>query len=127
MATNLLLKLATGDHRIPLAQVHAVAGYATLRGEASDYFAGWLTFHGRDVPVFDLNQVVCEKPTAETFGSRIILVPAADASEFQWIGLLASGVTDTVGTDAPGVVAFDLDLYLPMLMTLIPERPAVEQ
>ena len=127
------LRLQTGLHSIPLERVDHLAGYATLTGQADDYFLGWLTFHGREVPVFDLNRVVCEAPTPEQFGSRIILVRTAGGADGRQIGLLAGGVTDTLSASSPGSIAdaaaaeeaqaLDLDMYLPMLAMLIPPAP----
>src|SRR5579871_1476970 len=69
--TALRLQLASGECAIPLERAYYVAPFATLTGEPDDCFAGWLTFHGHHVPVFDLNRVVCDQPTPERFGSRI--------------------------------------------------------
>ncbi|WP_089409023.1 hypothetical protein [Granulicella rosea] len=117
---GLRLKLDSGVCSIPLHRVHHLAGFATLTGEPDDYFLGWLRFHGERAPVFDLNRVVCDAPTAESFGSRIILLEAAAGAATRYIGLLAAGVTDTAA-DLPEL---ELDDYLPMLYTLIPEPPA---
>ena len=69
--------LSSGVWSIPLHRLHHLAGYATLAGEPEDYFRGWLTMRGEQVPVFDLNLVVCDQPTPEHFGSRIMVVNAA--------------------------------------------------
>lgn len=124
MALQLRFRLHSGEHAIFLALVHSVVGYAKLSGESGDYFVGWLRFHGEWAPVFDLNRVVCEKPTPEVFGSRIILVPAGDRAPVRLIGLVAAGVTDMVAEGDAGVTLFDLDGCLPMLMNLIPPVPA---
>jgi len=127
----LRFRLADGLHSIPLHRVHQLTGYATLAGEPEDYFLGWLTLHGDPVPVFDLNRVVCDQPTPENFGSRIIVLEAAPGSAADspthYLGLLAAGITDTV---APGehqiehqIEPLNLDSYLPMLYTLIPPLP----
>ncbi len=121
----LRLRLSSGWCSVPLTQVHAVAGYATLTGEADDYFLGWLVFHGEQVPVFDLNRVVCEQATAESFGSRILLVDADEKAPVRLIGLLAGGMTDTVAIDEVGVEPLPLESYLRVLYPLIPESPAV--
>jgi len=123
----LRLRLDSGPCSIPLDRVHRLAGYATLTGEPDFYFLGWLTFHGEPVPVFDLNLVVCDQPTLETFGSRIILLEAEPGSPTRHIGLLAGGITDTISPGDPDraqVEPLDLDSYLPMLYTLIPPLPA---
>jgi len=119
----LRVRLHSGLCSIPLDRIHHLAGYATLSGDAEDYFLGWLTFHGQQVPVFDLNRIVCDQPTAEHFGSRIILLHAADESPTRYIGLLAADLTDTVASNDPEAKPLDLDSYLPMLYTLIPEVP----
>jgi chemotaxis signal transduction protein len=127
----LRLRLDDGLHSIPLHRVHQLVGYATLTGEPEDYFLGWLILHGNPVPVFDLNRVVCDQPTPENFGSRIVVLEAAPNSPTRYLGLLAAGVTDTV---APGTLLepaehqpepLNLDLYLPMLYTLVPPLPAI--
>ncbi|HKF48947.1 MAG TPA: chemotaxis protein CheW [Terracidiphilus sp.] len=123
MATHLRFRLTSGVHGVPLARVYRVAGFASLTGEPQDYFIGWLKFQGKLAPVFDLNQVVCEEPTPERFGSRIILV-AAEEGRVPYIGLLAPGVTDTAPADDETTTPLDLDMYLGMLTTLIPEVPA---
>jgi chemotaxis signal transduction protein len=123
MATSLRFRLQSGPHALPLGRIYRVAGFASLTGEPDEYFMGWLTFHGRQAPVFDLNRVVCETPTAEEFGTRIILVEAGPDVPVPYVGLLAAGATDTCAADDPGVTSLDLDLYLQMLSNFIPEPP----
>jgi chemotaxis signal transduction protein len=124
----LRLVLSSGVWSVPLRRLHHLAGYATLAGEAEDYFLGWLETRGEPVPVFDLNRVVCDQPTRENFGSRILVLEAAAESPTPYIGLLAGGVTDTIGASeaesGPVAEALDIDSYLPMLYTLIPPPPA---
>jgi chemotaxis signal transduction protein len=112
--------LSSGTWSVPLHRLHHLAGYATLTGTSEDYFLGWLTMRGEEVPVFDLNRVVCDQPTPEHFGSRIMVLKAAAESPTPYIGLLAAGVTDTISPDATPVETLDLDSYLPMLFALIP-------
>jgi chemotaxis signal transduction protein len=123
MATSLRFRLQSGSYALPLRRIYRVAGFASLAGEPDEYFRGWLTFHGRQAPVFDLNRVVCETPTAEEFGARIILVEAGPDAPVPYVGLLAGGATDTCAGDDPGVTPLDLDLYLQMLSNFIPEPP----
>jgi hypothetical protein len=127
----LRIGLASGPCSIPLHRVHHITGYASLSGKEDDYFLGWLTFHGQQVPVFDLNRIHCDEPTQERFGSRIILLPmgpgASPEATGSYIGLLAAGLTDTVATNDPEVNPFDLDSYLPMLYALIPTPPVASQ
>lgn len=115
--------LSFGIWSIPLHRLHHLAGYATLAGEPEDYFLGWLTMRGEQVPVFDLNLVVCDQPTPEHFGSRIMVLKAGSEAPTPYIGLLAGGVTDTVVLNAGSIERLDLDSYLPMLYTLIPPTP----
>jgi chemotaxis signal transduction protein len=115
--------LSSGTWSIPLHRLDHLAGYATLTGEPEDYFLGWLTMRGEQVPVFDLNLVVCDQPTPQHFGSRIMVLNAAPGSAARHIGLLAAGVTDTVSPGEEPVETLDLDSYLPMLYTLIPAEP----
>jgi chemotaxis signal transduction protein len=105
---------------VPLHRLHHLAGYATLTGTPEDYFLGWLAMRGEEVPVFDLNRVVCDQPTPEHFGSRIMVLKAAAESSMPYVGLLAGGVTDTLSPGAMPVETLDLDSYLPMLYALIP-------
>ena len=123
MAVNLRFRLQSGPHALPLRRVYRVAGFGSLTGQPDDYFLGWLTFHGRQIPVFDLNRVVCDASTPEEFGSRIILVEAGPDAPVPYVGLLAAGVTDTCAGDDPGVAPFDLDLYLQMISNFIPAPP----
>ncbi len=123
MALQLRFRLHSATHAIPLHRVHSLVGYATLAGIAEDYFLGWLTFHGDAVPVFDLNRVVCDQPTPENFGSRIILIKTSPGAATSYLGLLAAEVTDTVPAGDQEATALDLDSYLPMLYPLIPEVP----
>jgi chemotaxis signal transduction protein len=116
----LRLQLQSGVCSIPLHRVHHLTGYATLHGVGDTYFLGWLTFHGREIAVFDLNRVVCDEHTPESFGSRIILVHAGAESSVPYVGLLAAGVTDTVAAGDSEIEPLDLDSYLPMLCALIP-------
>ena len=127
---GLRLRLHTGLCSIPLSRVYRVTGYATLTGQPDDYFLGWLLFQGEQVPVFDLNRVVCDQPTPEHFGSRIVLCSTSVNAPTPWIGLLAAGLTDTVSSttpavpDEPAVEQLDIDAYLPMLYPLIPATPS---
>ena len=123
MPINLRFRLQNGPYMIPLARVYRVAAFASLTGEPEEYFMGWLNFCGCQVPVFDLNCVLCETPTPEEFGSRIMLVNASPDTGVSYIGLLAPAVTDTVAADDPGTIKFDLDLYLQMLSNFIPAVP----
>jgi chemotaxis signal transduction protein len=123
----LAARLDTGLHAIPLNRVYRVAGYATLTGQAEDYFAGWLMLHGESLPVFDLNRIVCEQATPERFGSRIVVVEAPANAPVRLIGLLAPGLTDTISLDDPEAgpaELLDVDSYLPMLYALIPPERA---
>lgn len=123
----LRLRLDSGLHSIPLHRVHHLAGYATLTGQPDDYFLGWLTFHGEQVPVFDLNRVVCDQPTVENFGSRIVILTADANAPTRYVGLLAADLTDTIAQNDPAVTPLHLDSYLPMLYPLIPAPPAVRE
>jgi chemotaxis signal transduction protein len=116
--------LASGAWSIALNRLHHVAGYAALSGEPEDYFLGWLAMRGEQAPVFDLNLVVCDQPTPQHFGSRIMVLKAGRDASTPYIGLLAAGVTDTIMPGPAAVERFDLDSYLPMLYTLIPPVPA---
>jgi chemotaxis signal transduction protein len=120
---RLRFALSSGIWSLPLHRLHHLAGYATLTGKPEDYFLGWLEMRGEAVPVFDLNLVVCEQPTPEYFGSRIMVLAAPD-SPVPYIGLLAAGVTDTVDPSSSSAEPLDLDSYLPMLYALIPPVPA---
>jgi chemotaxis signal transduction protein len=127
MALQLSFRLKSGEHTMPLARAHSIVGFAKLTGESDDYFLGWLCFHGEWVPVFDLNRVICEEPSPETFGTRIILVRAGDAAPVRLIGLLAAGVTDTLAAGDTSATLFNLDDCLRMLVNLIPSVPAVAE
>ena len=119
---SLRIRLGADWYSIALDRVHQVVGYAALAGVADEYFLGWLTLHGEPVPVFDLTRIVCEEPTPEQFGSRIVVVVAGKESATRYVGLLAAGVTDTVATGE--VEALPLEMYLPMVYTMIPPVPA---
>ena len=123
MATCLHFRLQSGPHSLPLSRVYRIAAFASLTGDPDEYFAGWLRFYGRLVPVFDLNRVVCEVSTPEEIGSRIMLVEAPPGASVPCIGLLAPAVTQTVDSAAPGTIALDLDLYMQMLSNFIPAIP----
>jgi chemotaxis signal transduction protein len=127
MPTSLQFRLQSGAHGIPLRRVHRVTGFASLAGEEDDYFLGWLNFHGTAVPVWDLNRVVCDAPTLEQFGARIILLEPGWHASIPYVGLLAAAVTDTCADDDPAVKALDIDLYLQMLANLIPPPPAEQR
>jgi chemotaxis signal transduction protein len=124
MAMNLRFRLESGAHAIPLQRVFRVAGFASLTGTPDEYFLGWLKYRGTNVPVFDLNRVVCDAPTPEQFGSRIILVEMGESEIAPYLGLLAAGVTDTCAVDDGEVQPLNLDLYLQMLLNFIPSSPA---
>jgi chemotaxis signal transduction protein len=120
---GLRILLASGLCSIPLDRVHYLAPCATLTGEPDDYFRGWLDFRGHPTPVFDLNRIVCDQPTPENFGSRIIVLHAAAGSPTTYLGLLAPGVTDTIAPNDHAAERLNLDTYLPMLYTLTPDVP----
>lgn len=115
--------LSSGVWSIALDRLHHLAAYATLTGEPEDYFLGWLAMSGEQVPVFDLNLVVCDQPTPEHFGSRIMVLKAGPESPTDYIGLLAAGVTDTIAADTAFVEPLDPESYLAMLYTLVPPPP----
>jgi len=119
---GLRVLLGSGPAAIPLGRIHQLVGFATLTGQPDDYFLGWLTLHGEQVPVFDLNRVVCDEPTPDQFGSRIIVLKTPAGSPTRLLGLLAAGVTDTVAIGE--VEPLNLDLYLAMLYSLIPPPAA---
>jgi chemotaxis signal transduction protein len=121
---GLRLTLDSGTFSIALDRIHHLAGYATLSGEPDDYFLGWLDFRGQPVPVFDLNRVVCDRPSLPLMGTRILILRAPASAPAPFLGLLAAGVTDTVAPGDPAAPPLDLRGYLPMLYTLIPELPA---
>lgn len=123
MPMNLRFRLESGPHAISLSRVYRVAGFASLAGEPEEYFLGWLNHYGRPVPVFDLNRVVCDEPTPEQYGSRIILVEAGQDPSMPYVGLLAAGVTDTCASVEPEVTPLNVDLYLQMLSNFIPPVP----
>lgn len=118
----LRLRLSSGLHSLPLDRVHYVAGYATLTGGPDDYFLGWLSLHGEQVPVFDLNRVVCDEPTEENFGARIVVLNTDESASVAHIGLLAPEVTDTIAAEDEAATLIHVDAYLPMLYPLIPAR-----
>ena len=124
----LRLQLDSGPCSIPLHRVHRLAGYAALTGQPEDYFLGWLKFHGQQIPVFDLNRVVCDAPTPENFGSRILLLSTDAKASTEYIGLLAAGMTNTISpggaNGAEAVPPLDIDSYLPLLYSMIPSAPA---
>ena len=129
----LRVELASGLFSIPLQRVHHLSAYATLTpnpdpdlaAEPDPYFLGWLMLRGDWVPVFDLNRIVCDQPTPEHFGSRIIVLPTNSPAPTPYIGLLAPGVTDTLSPEqSKAVQALNLDSYLPMLYTMIRPGPA---
>ena len=59
--------------------------------------------------------------TPEQFGSRIVVVTAGREAPTRYVGLLAAGVTDTVATGE--AEPLPLELYLPMVYTMIPPVP----
>ncbi len=123
----LRLELTSGPCAVPLYRAHYLAGFATLSGEADDCFLGWLTFHADLVPVFDLNRVVCDQPTPELYGSRILIVEGGQGSPTPLVGLVAGCMTDTISPGDPGfdeIEVLDLDSYLPMLYALVPPVPS---
>jgi chemotaxis signal transduction protein len=124
MPASLRLRLQSGPYSVPLKRVYRVAGFALLAGEPDEYFQGWFRFYGKQTPVFDLNRVVCETPTPQEYGSRIIVVEASPGAPVPYIGLLAPGVTDTTAADDKEATPLDLDLYLQMLVNFIPTPPA---
>jgi len=118
----LALQLDSGLRVIPLHRVYRVVGYATLEGQAEDYLLGWMSLDGEQVPVFDLNRLVCERPTPECFGSRIFVVETDQRAPVRLIGLLAPGLTRTLSAEdaeRQTVEPFDVDHYLPMLYPFV--------
>lgn len=123
MVVQLRLRLLCGTHSIPLQRVHHLTGFAALTGTPDEFFLGWLDFHGQAVPIFDLNRILCDLPSAEDYSSRILLIETPQARH-PFLGLLATEVTDTLAESDGDAVPLDLDTYLPMLSPLIPDTPA---
>ena len=93
---------AGGKHfAFSLTAVESVAGYAKLQEFTENAippehssFAGWLSYRGTKVPVFDLGLFFDGEPTPLLLSSRIMLFSRLhDAS--QRVGLLAADITDT--------------------------------
>jgi chemotaxis signal transduction protein len=125
------LRVELGDavYGIALDRLDHLVGFCALAGEPDDYFRGWLRFRGRHIPVFDLNRILCDQPTPEVFGSRILIVPGVKRPG--GIGLLAPRATDTailgdLEDSGVSLQELDLDSYLSMLEAMIPtEEPAL--
>lgn len=114
-------RLSNGEYAMPADRVLQIVGFAELSGESDDLFLGWLCYRGEQIPVFDLNQAVCEQPSPRTFGSRIAIVEAGRGTAVRPMGLLTPGLTDTVARGADGVEPLPLDMYCSILLPLIPE------
>lgn len=116
-------RLSSGEFAMPVDRVLQIVGFAELSGEADELFLGWLTYRGEQIPVFDLNQAVCEQSSPRTFGSRIAIVEAGRGASARPIGLLTPGLTDTVARGTEDAELLPLDMYCSILLPLIPEAP----
>jgi chemotaxis signal transduction protein len=93
---------AGGEHfAFSLKAVESIAGYATLQeftenAAPPDHtaFAGWLSYRGTQVPVFDLGLLLGNEETPLLLSSRIMLFTRLGNSS-QRVGLLAADITDT--------------------------------
>ncbi|HXB62158.1 MAG TPA: chemotaxis protein CheW [Acidobacteriaceae bacterium] len=99
---------AGGKHfAFSLKAIESIAGYAKLQEFTEntappDYamalnhtaFAGWLSYRGTQVPVFDLGSFFAEEPTPLLLSSRIMLFTRLHDAQ-QRVGLLAADITDT--------------------------------
>ena len=93
---------AGGKHfAFSLTAVESVAGYAKLQEFTENAippehssFAGWLSYRGTKVPVFDLGLFFDGEPTPLLLSSRIMLFTRL-GDVGQRVGLLAADITDT--------------------------------
>lgn len=116
----LRVRLSNGEYAMPIKNVERIVGFAELSGQGDDIFLGWLTYHGARIPVFDLNQAICEQATERTFGSRIAIVQAGKGEAAMRMGLLVQGPTDTVAHGAENMEPLPLEMYCSMLVPLVP-------
>jgi len=84
-----------------LTSVEAITGYAKLQEFTEnaappnhEAFAGWLTYRGVQVPVFDLGLLFGNESTPLLLSSRIMLFTRLH-DKTQRVGLLAADITDT--------------------------------
>lgn len=58
---------------------------------------GQFNYHGQIVPVMDLSQLLCDRPSRPALGTRIILMERSDSDGYrQILGLLVENVTETL-------------------------------
>lgn len=94
----LLFQLGNNRYAIPVADVVEVAPRVMLEGidRAPNYVAGLFNYRGALAPVIDLCRMIQDRPCADSFTSRIVMVnfPLAQGG-VRTLGLLAEQVTET--------------------------------
>lgn len=74
--------------------------------QALPAIAGICNYRNAPLPVIDLNQLMCGRPSAQRLGTRIVLVDYRDdAGQSRVLGLIAEQVRQTLRLDAARFVA----------------------
>ena len=93
---SLLLTMSLGEIRcaIPAREVIRILPRVEVTPLAGTppFVAGAMNFHGRVVPVVDLCQLVCDRPSRPVYSTRIVVV---NYPQDQLLGLMAERVTGT--------------------------------
>lgn len=107
----LLLSFNLGKDRyvIDSTAIVEVLPYVDLKHipNSPDCVAGILNYHGRAVPIIDINQLCRDTPSSETLTTRIILVKYQSE---HLLGLVAEGITETMRIDKDNFVSAGINI-----------------
>jgi chemotaxis-related protein WspB len=114
----LLFEIEKGRYALDIKQVAEIVPLVKLKKipVAPDFVAGLMNYRGEGLPVIDLGSLIEDVPADNKFSTRIIIVRNPfEEDQNQFIGLIASNVTETIKTDltkAPSTgVLMDKSLY----------------
>ncbi len=109
----LLFHLGNDRYALDVGQVAEVLPLVRLKriAQAPPAVAGVCDFHGKPVPVVDLNQMALGLPARSRLSTRIVLVHfQVGPGERRLLGLMAERVTQTIRRQSADFVATGVDV-----------------
>jgi chemotaxis-related protein WspB len=108
----LLFQLGKDRYALEAAQVVEVVPVVHLKKlpQACQGVAGVFNYRGTPVPVLDLSEIACHRPSPTRLSTRMILVHyALPNGEKRILGLMAERATETMNLDKSAFVAPGVD------------------